>query len=203
MKYVALVIGFFGFSGATHAQGDFNLSVLDLTIVQNNDSLTINELPSDWPLTYSITAAPGPMEIIVPMEGCDPDMEASYVRAYEIGQAQALVAMLVEIRDTSQVDDPMEIAFTPGGGYAADMAVQSVLYADAQGAASVDQGFNVFFGPRYASTDGDTATIRIDRIEGTGGWDPLNAGEPFVLMIARGGCTAPMTMPISLIAVNY
>jgi hypothetical protein len=203
MKYAVLAIVMAMFSGPAHAQAEFNLSVLDLTFVQNGDSLTINELPSDWPLTYSITAAPGPLEIIVPMEGCDPEMESTYVRAYDIGQAQALVAMLVELRDTSRVDDPMEIAFTPGGGYAADMAVQSVLYADAPDTATVDQGFNVFFGPRYASIGAEEATIRIERIEGVGGWDPLNAGEAFVLMIARGGCTAPMTMPISLIAVNY
>jgi hypothetical protein len=203
MKYAVLAIVMAMFSGQAHAQAEFNLSVLDLTIVQAGDSLTINELPSDWPLTYSITPVPGPIEIIVPMEGCDPAAESTYVRAYEIGQAQALVAMLDELRITSRFDDPMEMAFTPGGGYAADMAVQSVLYADAPGAATVDQGFNVFFGPRYASIGAEEATIRIERIEGAGGWDPLNAGEPFVLMIGRGGCTAPMTMPISLIAVNY
>jgi hypothetical protein len=203
MKIAVLGIGIIGFCHAAHAQAEFNLSVLDLTIVQNGQSLTINERASDWPLTYSITPQPGPLEIIVPMDGCDPEMEATYIRAHDIGTAQALVAMLVEIRDTSRVDDPMDIAFTPGGGYAADLAVQSALFADAPGAATVDQGFNVFFGPRYAGLDDSFATIRIDRIEGAAGWDPLNAGEPFVLMVARAGCTAPMTMPISLIAVTY
>jgi hypothetical protein len=203
MKNWALAIGFITLSGASWAQAEFNLSVLDLTFVQDNDSLTIQELPSDWPLTYTITAKPGPFSIILPMEDCDPATEATYVRAYDISTAQDLVAMLVELRDFSRVDDPMEIAFTPGNGFAADAAVQNVLFADDPLRASVEQGFNVFFGPRYAAVDAEDATITIDRIDGAGGWDPLNAGKPFVLMIGRAGCTDPMTMPVSLIAVNY
>jgi hypothetical protein len=203
MKIAVLAIGFVALSGPVMAQGEFNLSVLDLTIVQANDSLTINELPSDWPLTYSITAVPGPLSIIVPLEGCDMGAEATYVRAYDISTAQALVAALVEVRDTSRVDDPLEITFTPGNGFATDQAVQTMLFADDPKQASLTQGFNVFFGPRYAQADTEFATITIDRIESEGGWDPLNAGQPFVLMIGRAGCTAPMTMPVSLIAVNY
>ncbi|MGL4320413.1 MAG: hypothetical protein ACRCS3_06070 [Paracoccaceae bacterium] len=206
MRYIrnmSLIVVFTCFSRVSFAQEEFNLSVLDLTFVQDNDSLTINELPSEWPLTYGITPKPGPLSIIVPLDGCDPESEATYVRAYQIGSAEALVETLVMVRDTSRVDDPMEIVFTPGNGFATDMAVQAMLFADAPGDGTVEQGFNVFFGPRYASVDDGFATITIDRIEGEGGWDPLTAGEPFVLMIGRGGCTAPMTMPISLIAVTY
>jgi hypothetical protein len=148
IRNVTLAIVFVLFSQNVMAQGEFNLSVLDLTIVQNNDSLTINDLPSDWPLTYGIAPKPGPLSIIVPMDGCDPDNEATYVRAYQIGLAEDLVKTLVMLRDTSRVDDPLESVFTPGNGFATDMAVQTALLADAPGDATVEQGFNVFFGPR-------------------------------------------------------
>lgn len=202
LKSACFTAVFTAFSSAASAQAEFNLSILDLTIVQDGDSLTINEAPSDWPLSYSITMRPGPLSIILPLEGCRADEEGTYVRAYDYGLARELVTALVDVRDTSRVDDPMEIAFAPGFGFAADTGVQRVLYAEDPRSARLDQGFNFFFSERYAAVTPEFVTLTIDRIEGPD-WDPMTAGEPFILMIGRAGCSASPAMPVSLIAVNF
>ncbi len=201
-KIIALTTVFAAFSSVATAQAEFNLSILDLTILQDGDSLTINEAPSDWPLSYSITAKPGPLSIILPLGGCRAEEEGTFVRVYDFGVARDLVAGLVAVRDTSRVDDPMEITFSPGFGFAADAGVQGVLYAEDPGSARLDQGFNFFFTERYAEVTPEFATLTIERIEGPDG-DPMAAGEPFILMIGRAGCSEFPAMPVSLIAVSF
>jgi hypothetical protein len=201
-KFVALAFVFTIFSGIAMAQEEFGLTILDLTITQDGAPVTINAAPSNWPLSFSINIGPRPFSIILPLEGCKPDAEGTYVRAYDYALATDLVAALVEVRDTSRVDDPMEIAFTPGDGFAADMAVQRVLFADDPQSASLEQGFNYFAGPRYAEVTPTSVTLTIDRIEGPE-WDPLTAGVPFILMVGRTGCSEFPAMPVSLIAVNF
>ncbi|MGL5009472.1 MAG: hypothetical protein ACRC6I_06285, partial [Paracoccaceae bacterium] len=149
-----------------HAQEELGLTVLDLTITQDGAPVTINEAPSDWPLSFSIGIGPRPFSITLPLAGCDPDLEGTYVRAYDYDAAAGLVAALVNVRDTSRVDDPMEITFPPGFGMAAEAGVQRVLYADDPKSARFEQGFNYFFAERYSDVTTDTVTLTIDRVEG-------------------------------------
>jgi hypothetical protein len=190
------------FSTLVSAQGELGLTALNLTITQDGEPVTISEAPSDWPLSFSIDIGPRPFSITLPLEGCDTEDEATYVRAYDYSLATDLVAQLVQVRDTSQVDDPMEITFTPGFGMAADAGVQRVLFADDPTSASLEQGFNYFFAERYSAVTAESVTLTVDRVEGPE-WDPLTAGVPFILMIGRAGCSEFPAMPVSLVAVNF
>jgi hypothetical protein len=198
----SLAVVFAVFCDVAHAQGELALTVLDLTITQDGEPVTISEAPSGWPLSFSIGIGPRPFSITLPLEGCDPANEATYVRAYDYDLAGELVAGLVNVRDTSRLDDPMEITFPPGFGMAAEAGVQRVLFADDPASARLDQGFNYFFAGRYAEVTADTVTMTVDRIEGPD-WDPLTAGVPFILMIGRAGCSSFPAMPVSLVAVNF
>ncbi len=202
IQKACLITVFAVFCGSAMAQEELGLTVLDLTITQDGAPVTITAAPSDWPLSFSISIGPRPLSITLPLAGCKPDLEATYVRAYDYDLAGDLVSALVNVRDTSRVDDPMEITFTPGSGFAAEAGVQRVLYADDPTSARLDQGFNYFFAERYAEVTADTVTLTIDRIEGPG-WDPLTAGVPFILMVGRAGCSEFPAMPVSLIAVNF
>jgi hypothetical protein len=205
MRYIH-IIGFMialkAFLGVAIAQEALGLTVLDLTITQDGQPVTINAAPSEWPLSFSISVGPRPLSITLPLAGCNPEQEATYVRAYDYSVAADLVAGLVSVRDTSRVDDPMEITFPPGFGMAAEEGVQRVLFADDPRSARLDQGFNFFFAARYSEVRPDFVTLTIDRIEGPE-WDPLTAGVPFILMVGRAGCSAFPAMPVSLIAVNF
>jgi hypothetical protein len=205
MRYIqlnALTFVFVALSGSAFAQEEFGRTILDLTITQDGAPVTINAAPSDWPLSFSINIGPRPFSITLPLEGCNPDAEGTYVRVYDYGLATDLVAALVEVRDTSRVDDPMEITFLPGNGFAADAGPQRILYAQDPTSAGLDQGFNYFAGERYSAVTADTVTLTIDSVQGPE-WQPLIAGVPFLLMVGRTGCSEFPAMPVSLIAVNF
>jgi hypothetical protein len=189
-------------SASAAAQDQFALTILDMTITQNGEPLTINALSSNWPLTFSITAKPGPVSITLPTEGCDPAAEGTYVRAYDIAVAQDLVARLNDVQTASRLDDPMDIIFPPGLGFAADQGPQRVLLADDPGVARVDQGFNAFGGDRYSQTDPAFVTLTFDSLDAAG-WNPMATADPFVLMIGRVGCSEFPAMPVALVAVTY
>lgn len=202
MNIAVYSIGFAGLCNQAMAQAELGYTVLDLTITQESAPVTINEVPSDWPLTFNINVVMGPIAITLPRAGCDPATEGTYLRVYDPAVGQALVAELVTLRDTSRVDDAMEIAFPMGGGFAEGNGPQTTLYVDDPAGLSWDRGFNAFFEGRYAEVTADTVTLRFDRIEGAAG-DAMAKAEPFILMVGRTGCTEFPAMPISLIAVNY
>jgi hypothetical protein len=202
MKIAALAFVCMWNNGTVLAQEELGWTVLDMTITQDGENLTINEAPSDWPLSFSIQVGPRPLSITLPLDGCMPDAEATYVRAYDYAVAGDLVAALVSVRDTSRVDDPMEIIFPPGLGMAADAGVQRVMFAEDPASPRLDQGFNYIFAARYSAVTADFVTLTIDRIEGPG-WDPMSAGVPFILMVGRAGCSEFPAMPVALIAVNF
>lgn len=149
----------------------------------------------------TVSLEPGAFEIGLTRGGCGSDGEGTYVRVHP---ADALADVLASVNDAALMPpaDAILAIFQPGYGMAAEDGPVSTLYTDGSGAAPLEQAFNFFYENRFASTDGNNATIKVERIE-AGGFDLLGTGTPVVLVVGRADCAGEQSLLLDVISVTY
>ncbi|MGL4311177.1 MAG: hypothetical protein ACRCSU_11885 [Paracoccaceae bacterium] len=197
----AAMLGFF----AVPASAQEAQSLTGLSVIQGEGA-------APAPITYAtgdgavslaqVQIAQGPFDLSFPRGSCAPDQEGVHIRVHPADKVEEVLAGVNELAAMDMPSDVLRTIFQPGYGMAAEAGPVSVLYTDGSGAPMTEQGFNYFFEERFTAGNAETATIGVTAID-AGGFNLLDSGTPFVLVMGRNDCDADPKLLLDVLSVSF
>jgi hypothetical protein len=188
-----------------------NTAGLGLSVTQDGKAVPLIETmtgkevdgPNGAVRLYLIQIQPKPFSLILPMQGCEADTEATMIRVQDAAEIQPMVEELDVVAAAMSGNAALKTVFQDGYGMAADEGPVTTLMVDEADPVAFNRGFNYFFAERYSAVDTTAATLTVEHLDGTAG-DALTGGKPFLMVIGREGCPlADGQIPIDLVEVTF
>ncbi len=182
-----------------------------LSVTQDGKPVTLNEAmtgtavdgPNGAVRLYFIQVKPAPFSLILPMQGCATDTEATLIRVQDVAEIQPMVKELGVIASAMSGNAALKTVFQDGYGMAAEEGPVTTLMMDDADPVAFNRGFNYFFAQRYSAVDTTAATLTVEHLGGPLG-DALTEMTPFLMVIGRDGCPlADGQIPVDMVHVTF
>jgi hypothetical protein len=176
-----------------------------LSVTQDGKPLTLNEVdgPDGAVRLYFVQIEPKPFSLILPMQGCAADTEATLIRVQDVAEIQPMVEELGVVAASMSGDAALKAVFQDGYGMAAEDGPVTTLMVDDADPVAFNRGFNYFFAQRYSAVDTAAATLTVEHLDGPLG-DAVTEMTPFLMVIGRDGCPlADGRIPVDMVHVIF
>jgi hypothetical protein len=176
-----------------------------LSVTQDGKPLTLNEVdgPDGAVRLYFIQIKPKPFSLVLPMQGCAADTEATLIRVQDVAEIQPMVKELGVVASAMPGNAALKAVFQDGYGMAAEDGPVTTLMVDNADPVAFNRGFNYFFAQRYSAVDATAATLTVEHLDGPLG-DAVTEMTPFLMVIGRDGCPlADGRIPVDMVHVIF